>query len=331
MISTFDKQIVRSLSRRRRWRAAKGPRIAVVGNCQAAGLAYSMKLLAPTILVDHFQLAPKARTPLKVFAKILARYDHVFSHEFSNTEINGGGSDDLRDLLDNLELMPSISFSAFHPDLIYLSGGPDTGLLRSPTGHYHSALAFLGWRQRYPVHETLALFNDEVMQTLGYFDLWPAAVAALEREGLKFGYNFDAQLLSWSRRGIFMYSINHPKAFVLLDLAKMLLSKLNVCFINADSSEYLFDRLSGGEIFPVYPQIGSYYGYPGSYVFRMNAFNIEKNNYEFMDLSQFIKSCYEIYNSFKSAPLHNDRVEKWLDNPEVSEILTKIKHERSKR
>jgi hypothetical protein len=50
-----------------------------------------------------------------------------------------------------------------------------------------------------------------------------------------------------------------------------------------------------------------------------------------MDLSQFIKSCYEIYNSFKSAPLHNDRVEKWLDNPEVIEILTKIKHERRKR
>ena len=159
MFSQIDKQIAKS------WleyviepRVAKltgrvmrrtGPRIAVIGNCQAFGIAYAMKLLDPSATVDHFSIIRKSRASFDLFTKTLATYDHVFSHEFPHGHISGGDAEELcRRLREKTILVPTVTFSAFHPDLVYLIDETrGNAPLFGPLGPYHSALAVFAYRK----------------------------------------------------------------------------------------------------------------------------------------------------------------------------------------
>ncbi len=76
-----------------------------------------------------------------------------------------------------------------------------------PVGPYHSALAVFAFRKGLTLTEANALFNRNVFEALGYFDIWnDAAREFLETARQKFGMDLSAELMSWARRGVFMYS-----------------------------------------------------------------------------------------------------------------------------
>ncbi|HTO79226.1 MAG TPA: WcbI family polysaccharide biosynthesis putative acetyltransferase [Methylocystis sp.] len=340
MLKPIDRQILRSwhelkieprLARLTGRKLRKtGPRIAVIGNCQCYGLAYAIKILRPEAAVDHYPVLLRARANMRILAQTLSTYDFVLSNDFQPGFVPGGGYPELRALLEKTMLVPQIVFNAFHPDCIYVSR-EDGSPVFSPLGPYHSALALFAFLKGLKVEEAHALFNENVFEALGYLDAWgPAAEETLRQCKAAGDLDLSKEFLKWSRRGVFMYTINHPKPFVLLDIARHLLTKLGLETEEFDSEHYMIDDFVEQirPIYPVYPPIAARYGVLGSYLFRITKAHPARDTGDYLTLSQFLTGAYENYAKCRrSSLLCNPRVDAWLADPAVSEELAALARE----
>ena len=332
MLSHIDRQILRS------WREyliepalAKltgrvlrrtGPRIAVLGNCQAYGIAYALKLLDPTATVDHFSAIGRNYSDIGLLARTLATYDHVLAHEFPPGHVRNGGSDVLAELLPKAVFFPAITFAAFHPDLIYLLDATrGNAQLTRPVGPYHSALAVFAHRRGLSVEDSRGLFATNVFDALGYCDMWNDSVRELLDFCGRYGFDLSGDIMNWSRRGVFMYSTVHPKAFVLCDLAKRLAERVGLPLRNLDFDLYSIHDLARSEIFPVYPGIAERYGAKGSYLFKLQNHHLSAGTGDFMTLPQYLEACWRVYDQSRPEQMSHPRIERWLADDKVSAWL----------
>lgn len=340
MLSQLDKEIIRSWSRHAiapriariagRPKREDGPRIAVAGNCQSYGVAYGMKLLEPLATVDRFSVIGHSRASLGRLAKTLATYDYVFAHEFLPGHMSsGGGSEELARLLPKTMWFPMIAFAAFHPDLVFIHDPTRLhGFVNSPLGPYQSALCLFAYLKGLSLDMANALFNENVFEAVGYLDMWGEASRELvESARGKYGLDLSAELTSWSRRGVFMYTTLHPMGFVLCDVAKKLLEAAGrePCVTNAHY--YDIHELARSDIFPVYPPIARRYGAPGGYLFKRENHHISQGVGEFLTLPRFLAQSYEIFRRHDRAKLYNRRVDDWLGDESSSRILIKLARE----
>lgn len=309
-----------------------GPRIAVVGNCQSFGVAYAMKVLDPSATVDHFSAISRARATMGLFARTLETYDYVFSHEFLDGHVRGGGSAELKERLPKTVLFPAIAFAAFHPDLIYIHDlSRLNGFVFGPIGPYHSALALFAYRKGLTLEEANALFNENVYAALGYMDVWnDAARELIESAKTRFDFDLSTELLNWSRRGVFMYSSVHPMSFVLFDVARKLMENVGLKPRAGNFSYYDIHDLARAEIFPVYPPIGKVFGVPGGYLFKMQNHHLSTTVGDFLTLPQFLFACYKVYQAHRADQLANARVDGWLADEQTSNRLISLARENLK-
>lgn len=337
MLSQIDKQIIRAfvaprLEKLRGAEPGTGPRIAVIGNCQSYGVAYAMKLLDPTAKVDHYSAISRTIANIDRLARALSAYDRVFSQDFPAEIIKGGDSRELMRRLDNAQLFPTLNFAAFHPDLIYLlDSSRGNRALNGPLRHYHSALAVFAFRIGLKLQAAQALFNRNVFETVGYLDVWSPAAAEFLRNVGGYGVDLSAELMNWSRRGVFMYSIVHPKPFVLADVARKLFAKAGLAIRNHNFDDYAIDDLARAEIFPVYPEIAEIYGVPGGYLFKGGNFHISAGVGEFLTLPQYLSACFAIYRRARPAQISHPRVDGWLADERLSKKLVALANENLSR
>jgi hypothetical protein len=340
MLSPLDKEILRSWSRHAiapqiarvlgRPRRDEGPRIAVVGNCQSYGVAYGMKLLEPAATVDRFTMIGHSRASLRVLARTLATYDYVFVHEFLPGHLRqGGDSQDLVRLLPKTRLFGPVCFAAFHPDLVFIHDPTRLhGFVTGPLGPYQSALCLFAHLKGLSLDMANALFNENVFEAIGYLDMWGDASRELvETSRDKYGLDFSAELMSWSRRGVFMYSTVHPMGFVMCDVARKLLEAAGLKPRAINTHYYDIDELARSDIFPVYPPIAKRYGAQGSYLFKCENHHISQGVGEFLTLPQFLARCYEAFSRHDRSKLYNPRVEGWLADESSSRTLIKLARE----
>jgi hypothetical protein len=322
LLSALDRQVLASWRDRTLKRQASRPRIAVVGNCQSFGIAYAMRLLDLEAEVARFSIVSKSWTDMRMLARTLATYDHVFAQDFAPGYLRGGASDVLQNELGYAVWFPSLAFSAYHPDLILISD-PTRGnqLVNCATGPYHSALAFFAYRAGLPAEAALRLFRRDVFAALGYFQVWQGAADALLDQGRQFGFDLSADFLRWARRGCFMYSINHPKPHVLYDIARKLLRSVGRPHAPIDFDTYAVDDIVRGYVFPVYPEIAEFYGVSGSYIFKTCHYRLSQGLGKFWNLPLYISDCYRIYAEHRPEQLVNGRVQGWLDDAGTSKLL----------
>lgn len=345
MLSQIDKQIFKSWTQYAvepriarltgREIRAKGPRIAVMGNCQAFGVAYAMKVMDPSATVHHFSAIGRSRiSSMDLLVKTLETYDYVFSHDFLSGHLRGeGDSEELRRRLPKTTPLPAVTFAAFHPDLIYIQdpSEPLHGFVFGPLGPYHSAIAVFAYRAGLSLDETRAMFNENVFTTLGYLDVWnEAAREFVEVTKTRFGVDLSTDLMKWSRRGVFMYSIVHPMSFVLFDLAKRMWEKVGVEPPSTDFSYYQIYDLARAEIFPVYPAIAKHFGVQGGYLFKLQNHHLANDVGDFLTLPQYLAACFQTYEKVGAARLGNPRVDGWLADEGTKALLIRLARENLK-
>jgi hypothetical protein len=333
MLSQIDKQLLRAnlaprINRLLGRAEAGGPRIAVLGNCQSYGVAYAMKLLDPTARVDHYSAISKTLANMDRLARTLRGYDHVFMQNFPCGIVKGGDWRVLLDSLPNATRSPTLSFAAFHPDLVYLLDATRGGkALNGPLRPYHSALAVFAHRIGLEVEEANALFNRNVFEAVGYFDVWNPAVEEFLADAKCYGLDLSLDLMNWSRRGVFMYSIVHPKPFVLATIARRLFEKAGLTIRSEDFDNYAIDDLARAEIFPVYPEVAELFGVRGGYLFKQGNFHISNGVGEFLTLPKFLAGCYAVYKRARPEQLSHARVDGWLADAEFSRRLVALARE----
>ncbi|MEH3117793.1 MAG: WcbI family polysaccharide biosynthesis putative acetyltransferase [Methylorubrum populi] len=300
-----------------------GPRIAVIGNCQARGVADALRILvgARVRLIPMSALG-KGGQGLDAFARSLGACDHVFSQPFPAGFFPEGGSEALGERLPRMRLFPSIVFTAFHPDAVYVGDLASVARVRlapSPLGTYHSAIVLFGFLQGLAPERIVGLFREDVFSRLGYLDAWDIAAADLIASSRAIGFDLSGDLLRWSRGGLFMHNINHPRLAVLGDVAARLAREAGLTPRPVPVEAYAPDVLLDDAIWPVYPPVATLYGVAGSTVFKRR----QRRNAppETLSLDAFVAESLAIYRTLPPASLTCHRIEHWRGRPDIVSLF----------
>ena len=300
----------------------KNPRIALIGNCQATTLARILHLFAPAAEVVRFpfsDLPDRYPTQKAVFAALSA-FDLIFAQPF------GPG---LHPAVDGLILQeqfgerfyfyPVVEFSAFHPDCIYVRHRKSGEFLRSPMSDYHSAVALAGHSLGFTAGQTLRLFDAEVFARLGYFRFWKPSEDALADQCRAIGFPLARMYRSWVRRGVFMHTINHPRLFVLGDVARALLEASGCRVPSGNAEDYLIDDALYDPVWPLYPEVAEALSLGGgSYLFKSGS---RSDRLPLFTLPEFVARSHEMYGEQAPGVLESARVDKWLRDAALVERL----------
>ncbi len=303
---------------------ARNPRLLVLGVCQAGTVARAMRYLLPDAQVDFlsvFTLGRRFRRLADVIARA-DRYDAVFTNIYLPPFRDGGTILDLR-ARPNVHVIPTVAFAAYHPDVVSV-GVQDhatlRGLISGPMGHSHSAVTLFAYLAGFTQAQALRLYDEAVFERLGYYEFWDEAVASLRRLGSEAGYDLDGHLTRWARRGCFMHSTNHPKLYVMSDIARGLLGKAGIAFEECDLDAFLPDDLGGMGSWPVYPEIAQHYGVPGSALF-FKAETPRSGPARTMTRAAYVAAAYAYYDNRPKEVLVSQRVQAWRGDAATVEFL----------
>jgi hypothetical protein len=204
-----------------------------------------------------------------------------------------------------LRFIPAISYTAFHPDMGYIKKS-DGGHLGGPTGDYHSLLCYWAWKSGISTSEAIKLFRYDVFEFLGYFSHKASSEKFLINLGRSMDIHIQPLLSKWSAAGCFMHSINHPKLFVLADVARLSLAREGIRF-TPNIENYLTDDLSAHPCWDVYPEVAKSLGFSGEYSFKQfKHLGTTSRPVPALTLSEFVEAAYENYDAnaaFNPQPL----------------------------
>lgn len=206
-------------------------RIGIVGNCQSRGLIDCLETLAPDHLFDAIQVEQLQDGDDGLLAAVTAlanEVDVLFTHLPEYAVASAGPQQALRHALSQARpraviSIPTVVFGGFHPDCCVLRC--DGRYIQTVASYYHSAIIAGAYLCKLPASRVPALFNRFVYAGLGYANDFVQDRRALLENFSNLG--FDARFIFSARRN-FMHSPNHPAVAVLFELAKQMLTRVNV-------------------------------------------------------------------------------------------------------
>ncbi|HTT85201.1 MAG TPA: WcbI family polysaccharide biosynthesis putative acetyltransferase [Rhizomicrobium sp.] len=201
-------------------------------------------------------------------------------------------------------VIPKFLFRALHPDAFYPSrkNVPLRSVFRGMG--LHSRLVVTGHMLGMSAQEIACAFHRRTYEQAGYFSVFESERDALLANFAEAGIDISADFDGWMARGDFLYSSNHPKAFVFADI---LLRALSGRFLpaaeHAHAREILAqvpDYLEDSIRWPVYPEIAAHHGFEGSLSWRLT----EAAGGASLALGQFVLQSFEILDGEAPLPRH---------------------------
>lgn len=279
-------------------------KILLLGNCQTRGLARLMRAMIGDADTTAIELLPEAVKRIESrdaeLVKLITESDLIFVHHDGVTPQILEKS--YSSHFSKVRLMPKISFAAFHPDMDYVEDSQGSHVL-GPLGAYHSSIAFFCWKHKLTQTETLKLFCEKTYQTLGYFDYWALAKKMLLSEEEFTGIPLEHLVRKWEQKGSWMYSLNHPKLFALVDIAKALLEREGIEILPG-VEEFVDDEMNTENVWPIYPEIAKRLGLAGHYLFKRATPSVLRDMpVPMMTLEQFIDESFKVYSKYSRDEL----------------------------
>ncbi len=260
--------------------------ILVSSNCQTEGIAEALSVMLPEKLIIQAQMLP-GHDGLKYLEDVLT--ENVETLVTSNPLCF---TDTFPTLYSNIQVIkvPQITFSAFHPDLVYACA-PDGSFIKCLDSTYHSALCLWAWKNNLPWEDTIKLFNKNTFYELGYLNSWEQSVKDLKNKFASTKLDFNHFWRAVKRSGLFMHSIDHPSIFTLSELTKQIAILLGADqnLLNEPTHRVLSDRLTAVR-WPIYPDFGERFGLVGMYKWK-----IRKKIY--CSLEEYTRKAFDSYNS----------------------------------
>lgn len=236
--------------------------VKVSSNCQTGGIAAALQVIFPNDEIIPLPLPNLGR----------AETEQQFAEKLKNIDV--WVSIGQYDLLEKFGLskhtqlvkIPIIRFSGFHPDLVYAKK-LSTGEFTDP--HYNSAIAVWAYKNNLCVTDAIKLFNKHTFDQLGYLNQWGPSLEQLKKRFDDSDLNFEDFILPMRREGLFMYSLNHPKAMALSRLAKLVAMKIGATAKVMDRCIDINDGLNN-IIWPIYPDIGENLSLHSAYEWKID-------------------------------------------------------------
>jgi hypothetical protein len=265
-------------------------KLGVLGSCQSFGIAAALRALLPAAEVVNFGIgaAPIEPAEARRMADSLVACDAVIANEVP-ARLGPIGTQALRARAKRLQTVPKIYFAGFHPDSAHVS--IDGRALDGPAGGYQSRIAVIGHLAGFSVADTVALYNKLVFSRLGYLRAYAEQSVLMSEQCAAHGIDGGRLQLRWVKRGCFMYTVNHPKMFVLLDLARVACALLDITpEQTAVVAEHLPDHLALGPMHPVFPDIAAAAGVAPDGMYR-NVFVPGAAN-RGLTLTEFVRDSF---------------------------------------
>lgn len=277
-------------------------KIIAFGNCQVEGISHAIEASVPNSHVVFLHIGLKnilQNLENGEYVNLINQSDYIIvQHKglYNKIAIRYPGAEG------RVRFIPAIAFNGFHPDNDYIwtkNQNAIVGIL----GQYNSLLAAYGWNHGMSVSSTLELFRDEVFDHIGYYDCMEASCKNLVGIGREVDYPMPELLKKWLSQGSFMHSINHPKIFVLADIAYEFLRKNRIDHV-PHIEYYLKDHLADSVCWPVYPDIANKSNLKGSYYFKKIG---QADVPDMITLEEFVSASFESYNKYDKGSLHSPR------------------------
>lgn len=126
-----------------------------------------------------------------------------------------------------------------------------------------------------------------------------------------YGLDMGEEFAAWHARGPFMHSINHPRGFVLADVARAAAIRAGLLDAAAPHVVPPFDQLSVDTIWPVYPEIAEALGVPASLLFKRYSHPVGPlANTLYLGLPQLVRESYGMYRALPEGAFREGAVGK---------------------
>lgn len=222
-------------------------KIAVVGNCQSAGIADCLNLLDPGVRAVPFMVHVIRQQNRDQAFEHTRKYDIILSQPVKS--FGSLNTDNLLTLGKPLYTFPNVYFRGYTPDICFI--GPGGSRVRTPLANNNSYIILESYLRGLSQAECLARFNPETYAELGYPDAWKVSLETLRlREA---GLDIKAsRFFEDPEAPPNLYVSNHPKLYILYDLAKQALERLGRPEPADVTLDCVPDRLLEGSIWPIY-------------------------------------------------------------------------------
>lgn len=235
-------------------------KILLVGNCHTKEIGKCLDLLAPDACITAIVTRPTSPIDAEAVASEVRQADLVLLQKYLDKDLQNTIELEIQDR-EKLRFFPRLVFSAFHPD--FITGFVKSKRLYSGADHRNSIIILNSWIEGLSVEQTLSLFNSDSFKQFGYFDHWTFAKDFLLEQGQLADLPLDRLFEKWKRRGVFFHTPQHPKIFVLADIARALAVREDLETIDISPEELIADRY---DVFawPIYPEVASLMNVKGS-------------------------------------------------------------------
>ena len=260
-----------------------GFRVAVVGNCQAIGVADCLRQLCLDIeVVGHSWGSIGSVEQANALAKDLLACDLVFSQFTKRPDYGDLRTANLRELCPRMLLFPKVLFTGFHPDLVGVQG------VHTPLGVCHSNLIIAARLLDLPTGRVADLFNAYIYAVAGYFDEFDKAETYLLQSAASTDVPLEQALPEWRAHGVFVHVPSHPTIDALYSIAERLARRAGL--ESQAPGDVPPDRLAHSVVWPLYPEIGARLGLKGGLQFKPAGADAPV-----VELDEMIERSYRAY------------------------------------
>ncbi len=261
--------------------------VAIVGSCQIGGVGYALKSCAPGLDVRFINPVNASVGEAQLIADALTA-DAIVTQNVGRSGLHAAN---LSKLHPQVHYLPMLVFRGFHPDCVQYKEGQT--LTPGVLAVYHSVIASSCYALGLPESQTVALFNTLVFRSLGYFDVFENAKAQTVLQFEQSGYDIGAHFGRWMQFGQFMYTPNHPRIEVLMQLGEMLALKLGIHTRELTRQPFK-DNLGPLGMWPLYREIAKAHRVPATPPF---AFADASGAVQEATLAAMVAASYRLYST----------------------------------
>jgi hypothetical protein len=185
--------------------------------------------------------------------------------------------------------IPPFSFLGLQPDCFNLAGFQS---VLGKGGNLYSWIVVASFQAGLTATQTAALFNAKTYEAFDMLTRYDREKQELFARFQRYGIDLSGSLERWLGRGNFLYSYNHPRIDVFMEILRRALVASDLrpaSDLDRTDDMGVADALEQSIRWPIYPEIAERHGLEGSLTWRRGRMA----DYRTLTLDQFIEASFE--------------------------------------